>query len=120
MTRPQPKGGAGRVSPDSNPNRRRTIFLGVDGNGHFAPALDPTAFIVTAASDGAAAGGELGGASAHLVPPAPPVIELSNEMKAAFVRDGYLILPGAPLPAPSPSSSPLPSPSPSPSPSLSP
>ena len=80
MTRPQPKGGAGRVSPDSNPNRRRTIFLSVDGNGHFAPARDPTAFMVTAASGDAAAGGELGGASAHLVPPAPPVIELSNEM----------------------------------------
>ena len=81
----------------------------MDGNGHFTPALEPTAFIVTAA-------GEQGGASAHLAPPAPPVIELSNEMKAAFVRDGYLILPGAPSPSPSSSPSPSLYPSPYPSP----
>ena len=68
----------------------RTIFLGVDGNGNFTPTLEPTAFIVTAASDDPA-----GGAPSHLGPPAPPVLELSNEMKAAFVRDGYLHLPGA-------------------------
>ena len=71
----------------------RTLFLGVDGNGHFTPVLEPTAFVVTAASDAA------GGAPSHLHPnhlgpPAPPVLELSHEMKAAFVRDGYLHLPG--------------------------
>ena len=64
----------------------------MDGNGHFTPVLEPTAFVVTAASDAA------GGAPSHLHPslgpPAPPVLELSAEMKAAFVRDGYLHLPG--------------------------
>ena len=70
----------------------RTLFLGVDGNGHFTPVLEPTAFIVTAASD--AAGGAPSHLNPSLGPPAPPVLELSHEMKAAFVRDGYLHLPG--------------------------
>ena len=62
----------------------------MDGNGNFTPALAPTAFIVSAVPYDQA-----GGAPSHLCPPAPPVLELSNEMKAAFVRDGYLHLPGA-------------------------
>ena len=71
----------------------RTLFLGVDGDGHFTPVLEPTAFVVTAASD--AAGGAPSHLNpSHLGPPAPPVLELSAEMKAAFVRDGYLHLPG--------------------------
>ena len=66
----------------------RTIFLGVDGAGNFASQAEPAAgFTVSAASD------------ARAVRPSPhasaPVLELSDEMKATFVRDGYLHLPGA-------------------------
>ena len=72
----------------------RTIFLGVDSCGSLTGQAEPAAFTVTSASDA------LGGAPDPRGPPAPPVIELSEEMKAAFARDGYLHVPGAVPPAP--------------------
>ena len=64
----------------------RAVFLGVDSNGNFTGQAEPAAFTVSAAS---------ADVPGPLDPPASPVLELSDEMKAAFMRDGYLHLPGA-------------------------
>ena len=61
----------------------RTIFLGVDGAGNFTSQAEP------------AAGFTVSAACAPTPHPSAPVLELSDEMKATFVRDGYLHLPGA-------------------------